>query len=330
MLSEEVLSSDELETLRRSRNPTTVTANEEVQTNMEAQVDVHDLDLFVTAHMLDDTLAVLSLGKLLEEHGYTYVWASGPKPHLTKQGKKVLCKTENCVPLVVPELSSNYGTSLSSILLPQNSSSTSTSPATERSDGPAPGNWRDSPKNSKRKNKKEGEQSRHGRPTVCETFRNGWSCSQKISKIQKCLHCHTFLMTQIRNVLQEWHPESTVFILTSKRSKLRRMLAIQDDKGSLQRTHSRRKLFFVQYLCRFRDISRRFRHTNLNVFSFFFQVFAGVRDILEAAQNFKISIFKQRKKKCANFSSQNKICVDVFCWEVGSFSGRTLPRGWSF
>ena len=31
----------------------------------------------------------------------TYEWASGQKPHLTKEGKMILCKTENFVPLVV-------------------------------------------------------------------------------------------------------------------------------------------------------------------------------------------------------------------------------------
>ena len=69
MLSKKVLSSDEMETLRRSRNPTTVaTANGEVQTNEEAQVYVHDLGLFVTVQILDDAPAVLSLGTLCEEH----------------------------------------------------------------------------------------------------------------------------------------------------------------------------------------------------------------------------------------------------------------------
>ena len=64
MLSKKVLSSDEMETLRRSRNTTTVvTASGEVQTNEEAQV--FDLDLFVTVQILDDTPAVLSLGKTL-------------------------------------------------------------------------------------------------------------------------------------------------------------------------------------------------------------------------------------------------------------------------
>ena len=60
MLSKKNLSSGELETLPRSTNPTTVaTANGEVQTNEEAQVYVHALDLFLTVHILEDTPAVL-------------------------------------------------------------------------------------------------------------------------------------------------------------------------------------------------------------------------------------------------------------------------------
>ena len=66
-----------------ARMPTAVaTANGEVQRNEEAQVYVHDLDLFVTVPIFDDTLAVLSLGKFFEEHGYSYEWASGQKRHL--------------------------------------------------------------------------------------------------------------------------------------------------------------------------------------------------------------------------------------------------------
>ena len=91
MLSKKDPSSGELETLRRSRNPiTVVTATGEVQTNEEAQVYVHDLHLYVTVQWLEDTPAVLSLGKPWEEHGYTHEWASGQKPHLTKDCKKIL------------------------------------------------------------------------------------------------------------------------------------------------------------------------------------------------------------------------------------------------
>ena len=75
MLTKMDLSSDELNTLRKSRSTTVVlTANGEVQTNEEAQVSVHDLDLFVTVQILDDRLAVLPLGKLREEHGYSNEW----------------------------------------------------------------------------------------------------------------------------------------------------------------------------------------------------------------------------------------------------------------
>ena len=61
MLSKKELSWDEMETLQRSRNSrTVVTASGEVQTNVEAHVYVHDLDLFVTGSLLEDASAVLS------------------------------------------------------------------------------------------------------------------------------------------------------------------------------------------------------------------------------------------------------------------------------
>ena len=81
MLSMKDLSSDEMETLRRSRDPRpVVTANGAVQTIEEPQEIVYDLDLFVTVQILDDTPAVLSLGQLCEDHGYSYEWVSGQNP----------------------------------------------------------------------------------------------------------------------------------------------------------------------------------------------------------------------------------------------------------
>ena len=72
MMSEKELSPDELDTLRRSRHATVVlTANGAMHTREEAQVFVHDLNLFVTVQLLEDTLAVLSLGKLCDEHRYS-------------------------------------------------------------------------------------------------------------------------------------------------------------------------------------------------------------------------------------------------------------------
>ena len=42
--------------------------------------------------LLEETPAVLSLGKLCEDHGYTYHWTSGQKPHLTQNGKRIAKK----------------------------------------------------------------------------------------------------------------------------------------------------------------------------------------------------------------------------------------------
>ena len=85
MLSSRDLNSAELATRRVSRNPTMViTANGEMQTSAEPTVNVNDLDLFVTVRILEDTPAVLSLGKLFEDHGYSYEWTRGQKPHLIK------------------------------------------------------------------------------------------------------------------------------------------------------------------------------------------------------------------------------------------------------
>ena len=138
----------ELDTLRRSRNASTVvTANGEVQTIEEAQVCVHDLDLFVTVQLLDDTPAVLSLGKLGSEHGYSYEWITGQQSQLTKNGNRITCMTDYFVPLVVPGLSSSSGSSSSSTSRPKDQSnhsgeseSASSDPVTNRRDKPAAGN----------------------------------------------------------------------------------------------------------------------------------------------------------------------------------------------
>ena len=102
IVSKRDLNSGELETMRTSRSPTTVmTANGEVQTREEATDNVQELDLFVTVMLLEETPAVLSLGKLCDDHGCTYHCTSGQKTHLTKKGKRNECNLSNFVPFVV-------------------------------------------------------------------------------------------------------------------------------------------------------------------------------------------------------------------------------------
>ena len=50
-----------------------------MQTNEEAPVYVRELGIFWTMKVLEDTPAVLSPGKLFDEHGYSYEWINGQK-----------------------------------------------------------------------------------------------------------------------------------------------------------------------------------------------------------------------------------------------------------
>ena len=124
-----------MDTLTKSCSPTIViTANGEVQTHEEAIVYVKELDIFLTMKVLENTPAVLSLGKLCDENGYSYEWINGQKPHLIKNGIRIICNTENFVPIVVPGLSSSSSGSSSTSRTPlkqesRSSSSSSSSPS---------------------------------------------------------------------------------------------------------------------------------------------------------------------------------------------------------
>ena len=134
MISKKDLSDAEMDTLTKSCSPTIViTANGEVQTHEEAIVYVKELDIILTMKVLDNTPAVLSLGKLCDENGYSYEWINGQKPHLIKNGIRIICNTENFVPIVVPGLSSSSSASSStlrtSMKQESHSSSSSSSPS---------------------------------------------------------------------------------------------------------------------------------------------------------------------------------------------------------
>ena len=135
MISKKDLSYAEMDTLTKSCSPTIViTANGEVQTHEEAIVYVKELDIFLTMKVLENTPAVLSLGKLCVENGYSYEWINGKKPHLIKDGIRIICNTENFVPIVVPGLSSSSSGSSSTLRTSMkqeshSSSSSSSSPS---------------------------------------------------------------------------------------------------------------------------------------------------------------------------------------------------------
>ena len=68
MISKKDLRDAEMDTLTKSCSSTIViTANREVQTHEEATVYVKELDIFLTMKVLENTQAVLSLGKFCDE-----------------------------------------------------------------------------------------------------------------------------------------------------------------------------------------------------------------------------------------------------------------------
>ena len=129
MISKKDLSNAEMDTLTKSCSPAIViAANGEVQAHEEAIVYVKELGIFLTMKVLENTPAVLSLGKVCEENGYSYEWINGQKPHLIKNGIRIICNTENFVPIVVPGLSSSSSASSSTSPTPMKQESHSFSP----------------------------------------------------------------------------------------------------------------------------------------------------------------------------------------------------------
>ena len=227
MISKKDLNSAEMDTLTKSCSPTKViTANREVQTHEEATVYVKELEIFLTIKGLEDTPAVLSLGKLCDESGYSYEWINGQKPHLIKNGIQIQCNTENFVPIVVPGLSTSSSSSLPSstpvtpsrqdIDHPTSSSSSSTSPtmtvsndseSRTKSDVCGLDSYpvsvsnehverkeREDPFTKPTKNPKPNKNEDHDleRETCCiQTYRNGCKNSEKISWMIEFLNTET-------------------------------------------------------------------------------------------------------------------------------------------
>ena len=210
MISRNGLNPGEMETVTTSRYPTTViTANGEVQTHEEATVHVRELDMFLTVKIIEDTPAVLSLGKLCEDHGYSCEWTNGQKPCLIKNGVRIQRNAENYVPIVVPCLSTGFSSSSSDSTpptsLPQESTGSTPIPASvecESADEPA---RRDPSVNTTNNPKPKNMRItiRYGTTHYFPKYRNGCKNSGSISwmKALRNLMNHTRVFS--RNLLLE-------------------------------------------------------------------------------------------------------------------------------
>ena len=121
MISRKDLNSAELDTVKFSRITITVVTAKKCR-RMKRQLSMSRNWTFLTLKILEDTPAVLSLGKLCEDHGYSYEWTSGQKPCLIKHGIRIQCNTEIYVPIFFPGLSTTSSSSSSSGTTPPTSS----------------------------------------------------------------------------------------------------------------------------------------------------------------------------------------------------------------
>ena len=179
--------------------------------------------------------AVPSPGELCEEHGYTYEWASGQKPQLTKQGKKHSCKTEDFVPLVVPGLSSSSGASLSSTSPPQDSSRTSSSPAEVRSDDEARRSRRDPPKAQIKK--KRGTTMRQRKNRLRDLAEWLEEFTDNLEDTEMPAPAHISHDTDSERPTKVASKKHRIFTQSPERRKLRHLHANQNNRSSLQETH---------------------------------------------------------------------------------------------
>ena len=70
VMSKSAVTSDESETVRKSKEPTVIMpANGKAKSTEEAAVYVDDLDVFIIMMLLEDSLAVLFLGFLVRNMG---------------------------------------------------------------------------------------------------------------------------------------------------------------------------------------------------------------------------------------------------------------------
>ena len=75
------------------------TANGMVETHLKTQVFLKHLGINIIAWVLDNTPNLLSVGQLIEDHGYDFFWDHRFKrATLTKDGKRTVLGIMNNVP----------------------------------------------------------------------------------------------------------------------------------------------------------------------------------------------------------------------------------------
>ncbi len=100
LVSEESTTPPEAKTRRKCEPIEITTANGIAEMNECIDIYVAPLRITVTAYILPDTPGVLSLGEIVKEHGFDYIWRCNRIPVLQGNGIKVECSPINDVPFI--------------------------------------------------------------------------------------------------------------------------------------------------------------------------------------------------------------------------------------
>ena len=101
MVDKKSLSHKEKKQMRKIAHPLLLsTANGLVWATWETCIYIHELEIEVWVILLENTPAVLSLGKLITQNGFNYTWNHGEVPILHKDNLKVHCYPSNDVPFI--------------------------------------------------------------------------------------------------------------------------------------------------------------------------------------------------------------------------------------
>ena len=162
------------------------------------------MDLFVTVMLLEDTAAVLSLGKLCEDHGYSNDWTTGPK-HIITDGKYNAARFKLSFTYISSIVTAGY-CGLYPCVPKQHE-------VRERV--------------SKHGETRRQNQQKPKKQTKMETPRlrqNGWKNSRAIwwMKVLQNTGTHppVLLVSQLQSRLEKWYRVSAAFLLTSSRTEI--------------------------------------------------------------------------------------------------------------
>ena len=170
-------------------------------------------------------------------------WVGGQKPRLTKDGKSIICKTDNFLPLVVPGSSTNPESGSSGASLSQDSLGKEAEEAPGELVQPAFQVHPETgaiPRKTQNQNKKR-DDSRDSDDRLRDLSEWLAVCTENLENAEFACIGTQFSGLRFRTSCESGIKikEAQCLLSLPKRRKLRSLFANQNDKGSLQKTHWR-------------------------------------------------------------------------------------------